>query len=93
MIIGLLTCRGFLYNAHSLKDKRSVIKSLLAKAKQRANVSAAEVEDHELWQRTTLSFVCVSNRKVVVEKELQHVLQLIDRNPDIEITETTYDWL
>ncbi len=93
MIVGLLTCRGFLYNAHSLKDKRSVIKSLLAKAKQRTNVSAAEVEDQELWQRTTLAFVSVSNSKVIVEKELQHVLQIIDRAPDIEITETIYDWL
>lgn len=93
MIVGLLTCQGFLYNAQSLKDKRSVIKSLLTKAKQRANVSAAEVGEQDLWQRTTLAFVSVSNRKVVVEKELQHVLQLIDRNPDIEITETTYEWL
>lgn len=93
MMIGLMTCRGFLYNAQSLKDKRSVIKSLLIRAKQRANVSAAEIADQDLWQRTTLAFVSISNNKVVVEKELHHVLQLLDHDPELEITDTTYEWL
>lgn len=93
MIVGLMTCHGFLYNALSLKDKRSVIKSLLKRSKNIANVSAAEVGNQDLWQRTTLAFVSVSGNKVIVENELRKILHLLDKDPELEITETSYEWL
>ncbi|TCP30291.1 hypothetical protein EV207_106114 [Scopulibacillus darangshiensis] len=93
MIIGVVRCECMLYNAQSLKDKRAVIKSILTKAKQRFNISAAEISFHEAWQRTELVFTSVANEKVAVERELQKAIKLIDQNGDIERTETIFEWL
>ena len=39
----------------SLKEKRHVLKTLIASLRSKFNVSVAEVDHHELWQRTTLA--------------------------------------
>ncbi|MGH7893314.1 MAG: DUF503 domain-containing protein, partial [Candidatus Binatia bacterium] len=39
---------------HSLKGKRSVLRSIKARVQQKFNVSIAECEDHDLWQRAVL---------------------------------------
>jgi uncharacterized protein YlxP (DUF503 family) len=44
----------------SLKEKRHVVKALTAAIRQRFNVSIAEVDHHDLWQRTTLGVSVVS---------------------------------
>ncbi|MFC7392590.1 DUF503 domain-containing protein [Scopulibacillus cellulosilyticus] len=93
MIIGVVRCECFIYNAHSLKDKRAVIKSILTKAKQRFNVSASEINYQDIWQRTELAFAAVSNSKVFVERELQRSLSLIDQHGEIERTDTVFEWL
>ena len=41
-----------MYGGHSLKDKRSIIRRVFAKLKQDFNVSVAELDYHDLWQRT-----------------------------------------
>ncbi|GGH82077.1 uncharacterized protein YlxP (DUF503 family) [Pullulanibacillus pueri] len=93
MIIGSLRCECLLYNAQSLKDKRSVIKSILGRTISRLNVACSEVGYQDTWQRTELAFVAVSTSKKVVEQEFAKVLRLIDQNTEIEITNTTFEWL
>ncbi|MBM7644389.1 uncharacterized protein YlxP (DUF503 family) [Scopulibacillus daqui] len=93
MIIGVVRCECFIYHAHSLKDKRAVIKSILTKAKQRFNVSASEIGYQDVWQRTELAFAAVSHSKVFVERELQRSLSLIDQHDGIERTDTVFEWL
>ena len=46
---------------HSLKGKRQVLKSLIARLHNRFNVSAAEIDDHDSWQIASLGVSCVSN--------------------------------
>lgn len=93
MIVGLVTCEGFLYNAHSLKEKRAVIQSLLTKSRNKYNLSASEVDYQDQWQRTKFAFVGVSTSRKVLENELAGALSLIDQHPEIERTETLYEWL
>lgn len=45
---------------HSLKEKRKVVKSLKDKLKSRFNVSVAEVNHQELWQRATIAIARVT---------------------------------
>ena len=48
----------------SLKEKRRIVKSLKDKVRARFNVSIAEVDNQDLWHRSTLGFALVcSNRK------------------------------
>ncbi|MDA3130572.1 DUF503 domain-containing protein [Aliibacillus thermotolerans] len=93
MIIGVVHCECYLYNTHSLKEKRSVIKSIMTRLKQTLNVAVAEVDYQELWQRTTISIVTINNNRIIAEKELQKALALIDRTAEMERMTTEYEWL
>ncbi|MDQ0270184.1 uncharacterized protein YlxP (DUF503 family) [Cytobacillus purgationiresistens] len=61
--------------------------------KQRYNVSAAEVDFQDTWQRTKIAITAVSSAKHATELELQNALKLIDSFPEIERTITDMDWL
>lgn len=93
MIIGVVRCECMLFSAHSLKEKRSVIKSILRKAADGHNLSASEVGYQDTWQRAELAFVCVGSSKVPVERELTRALAIIDFRTEIERIHTEYEWL
>jgi len=93
MIIGLAACECFIYNAHSLKDKRAVLQRIITRLRQRYNLSVAEVAYQDTWQRTKLAIVSVASSKVAVEKELNYALKLIDSFPEIERTITDIEWI
>jgi len=93
MIIGLAACECFIYNAHSLKDKRAVLQRIITRLRQRYNLSVAEVAYQDTWQRTKLAIVSVASSKVAVEKELNYALKLIDSFPEIERTITDMEWI
>lgn len=93
MIIGSAACELIIYDAQSLKEKRAVLQRLQSRLKQKFNVSVAEVDHQDLWQRTTIAIVTVSSARVVVEKELQRALQFVDSFPEVERTITEMEWL
>ncbi|WP_174735049.1 DUF503 domain-containing protein [Mesobacillus harenae] len=93
MVIGLAACECMIYNAHSLKDKRAVLQRITTRLKQKYNVSVAEVEFQDAWQRTKIAIAAVSSVQVAAERELQHALKLIDSFPEIERTITEIEWL
>jgi uncharacterized protein YlxP (DUF503 family) len=61
VVVGALTLTLHVPDSQSLKDKRQVISSLLARVRRQFNVAAAEVGDQDTWQLATLGFVCISN--------------------------------
>ncbi|ERN53273.1 DUF503 family protein [Alkalihalophilus pseudofirmus] len=93
MIIGSVRCELLIYDVHSLKEKRSVLKSLQTRLKQRFNLAVAETNFQDVWQRAELSIVTVSNQKVICERELERALKFIDIESEAERTLTTYEWL
>jgi uncharacterized protein YlxP (DUF503 family) len=79
--IGVLTLEIRLEQSHSLKDKRHVVRSLKDRLRQRFNVSVAEIDFQDLWQRAMVAAVTVSGdheyaRKLLdaVEKEASLLL-------------------
>lgn len=82
-----------IYNTHSLKDKRSVIKRLIARIRKDFNVSISEIDFQDLWQRTKFAIVTVANELLHAEKIIQEVINVIDNDPGIERTITTIDRL
>lgn len=82
-----------IYNTHSLKDKRSVIKPLIARIRKDFNVSISEIDFQDLWQRTKFAIVTVANELLHAEKIIQEVINVIDNDPGIERTITTIDRL
>lgn len=74
--------------SRSLKDKRSVVKSLVTRLQKQFNISIAEVGDHDLWQMATIGLACVSNHNNRVDEIISAAISLIERDfPTIEIVE------
>lgn len=88
-----MECEFFIPTAHSLKDKRAVVKSMLTRSRQKFNVSAAEIDHQNVWQRTRLAFVIVSSSKEVADKEMAQVLYYLESNPAWECLEIEKEYL
>ncbi|MDD2552978.1 MAG: DUF503 domain-containing protein [Desulfotomaculaceae bacterium] len=86
MIIGVLTLQLHLGEANSLKDKRRILKSLIARIKNRFNVSVAEVGQQELWQCSTLGISMVSCEQAHVHKVLAAVVNFVEAQGSVLIT-------
>jgi uncharacterized protein len=71
--IGVLTLELRLENSHSLKEKRHVVLSLKERLRHKFNVSVAEIDYQDLWQRSVVAAVTVSSDRVHAEKVLQGV--------------------
>jgi hypothetical protein len=88
-----MECEFFIPTAHSLKDKRAVVKSMLTRSRQKFNVSAAEIDHQNVWQRTRIAFVIVSSSKEMADKEMAQVLYYLESNPAWECLEIEKEYL
>lgn len=73
MFIGVARYDIFIPEARSLKDKRRVLRSITAKVQQKFQVSVAEVDYQDLWQRAGVGISCVSGTVDQCRKVLQEV--------------------
>lgn len=78
MIVGMMRIELRIPGNSSLKGKRQVVKSLIARLHNRYNVSAAEVEDQDVWQTAVVGVVCVTNSARHADEILRHVLAFIE---------------
>ena len=70
----------------SLKGKRRVVKSMVTRITREFNVSVAEVEDQDLWQRAVLGVACVSSSASYAHGQLERVVQWIEAQRfDVEL--------
>ena len=72
-VIGILTLDIHVEESQSLKDKRHVVKSLKDRLRDRFNVSVAEIDGLDSWQRAVVAAVTVSSDRVRAEQILQAV--------------------
>jgi uncharacterized protein YlxP (DUF503 family) len=77
LTVGVLRVAIRLPENHSLKGKRQVLKSLVARLHNRFNVSAAEIDDHDSWQMATLGVSCVSRDDRHADEVLAAVIAFI----------------
>jgi uncharacterized protein len=71
--VAVLTLEIIVEHAHSLKEKRHVVKSLKDRLRQRFNVSVAEIDGLDSWQRSVVAIAAVSNERTHVEQTLHTV--------------------
>ena len=77
MTVGICTIYLRIPASHSLKDKRQVLKSLMARVRKDFNVSIAEVEQQDAWQAATLGVSCVSSEPAYVHGLLTKVVEAV----------------
>jgi uncharacterized protein YlxP (DUF503 family) len=79
MPIGCLTLEIHLPESHSLKDKRQVIRSLKDRLRHRFNVSVAELDGQDTWQRSVVGIVAISADAAYLEHSLRSALELAEQ--------------
>jgi uncharacterized protein YlxP (DUF503 family) len=86
MHIGVCTIELRLPGNGSLKGKRSVVKSVVARVGREFNVSIAEVDAQDAWQRAVLGVACVSSSAGYAHGLLEQVVRWIEENrPDVDL--------
>lgn len=85
LIIASCTLKLIIYEAHSLKEKRQVIKSLMGRLASRYNISIAEIGLNESWQTSLIGFACVTNSTDYGNEIVSKVINFIDGDTRVEI--------
>ena len=93
MTIGLLTTELQIEEADSLKDKRQILKSLLAHLRSEFNISATEVGDHDIWRRATIGVAVVATDNAFAHQVLDKVIDHIESNPRVDLGHSEIEML
>lgn len=88
LVIGILRVELRLPGACSLKDKRSVIKSILERSRNRFSVSSAEIEKQDNIREAVLAFTYVGNAAPFVESVMHKVEDFVASFPECEIVDS-----
>jgi uncharacterized protein len=84
VVVGVLKLTLFLPENHSLKGKRGVINKIKARVANTFNVSIAECDGQDLWQRAVLGVCQIGADAPYVDGTLRQVVRFID---DMQIAE------
>ncbi|MBE2270330.1 MAG: DUF503 domain-containing protein [Anaerolinea sp.] len=84
--IGLCTLELHLPGVESLKDKRSILKSLLKRLHNTFNVATSEVDYHDTWDASVIAIVTVTTSTHHIDQTLSTIINWIEKNyPDAQI--------
>ena len=86
MIIGTLELELRFPQPQSLKEKRTILKSLVTRIRNQFNVAIAEVDGMDLWQASSLVVAAVGKETKQINEILDHVTNFIQSLHDVEIT-------
>jgi uncharacterized protein YlxP (DUF503 family) len=96
MPVAQLTLEIRIEHAHSLKDRRQVVRSLKDQLRQGFNVSVAELDEAVTWQSATVGLVAISGSRDYLRgqmDELERAAQRMIRELGAEITDSWWDFL
>ena len=85
IFVGICQVELLLPQAQSLKDKRFVLNSLKTRLGNKFNISIAEVDQNDLWQRATLGMATVANERKFIDQVFTKILSLLDAEAGIEV--------
>lgn len=72
-------------DAQSLKDKRSVVKSMINRMKGKYNISIAEIEENDMINKGVIGIGVVGNNRFLCRQILERVIKEIEEQYEIEI--------
>jgi hypothetical protein len=79
--------------AHSLKDKRSVVRGLKESLRTRFNASVSEFGYQDKWQRALIGICMISGNRKKLETDLGQIELFCHELHNVEIIEISKDWL
>lgn len=91
MRVGVLRVRFMIMDAHSLKEKRMVMRSLKDRLASQFNISVAEVGSNDKWQVGELGIATVANDGKFVSSVVEEVKNFIQRHPAVRLIDWDVD--
>lgn len=80
MIVGVMTAQLHMQGVTSLKEKRSIVKSLIGRLKSRFNASIAEVDHQDNKTSAVIGIAVVSNNNRFVNKQLDKIIDFMHKD-------------
>jgi uncharacterized protein YlxP (DUF503 family) len=88
MVIGIGKITFRLSDCHSLKGKRKIVKSIIARVQNNFNTSIAEVDLNDVHQRAEIGFALAGNDRRRINSELDKLFEFIENLQLAEIIDT-----
>lgn len=93
MPVGVMTLEIRIPYAHSLKEKRAVLRKLRDRLRSRFNLAVAELDHQETWQRATLGVVSISSSRRNLEQVLESALRESEKILGRELEDHFIDYI
>lgn len=88
MIVATCVIKLQLDGVRSLKEKRSIIKSIMARLRRNFNVATAEIDQQDVWQTAVIGLTTIGNDTAYLHGLLQTAVNWIEESrPDIPLIE------
>ena len=96
MPVAQLTLEIRIEHAHSLKDRRQVVRSLKDQLRQGFNISVAELDEAVTWQSATVGIVAISGSRDYLRGQMEEVERAaarMTRELGAEIADSWWDFV
>ena len=87
MDIAVMTFRLHAPWVHSLKEKRMIVKSLVAKLQNRYHVSAAEIDEQDTHRIIVIGIAAIVPNNALADSMMDDISKFIEQNTEAEILE------
>ncbi len=91
-MVGYFQVELFIPGALSLKEKRFVVKSVKDRLRNKFNVSVAELDGNDAWQRSLLGIALVSNDHKLIESSFNRILSVLDNDDRFEVIDRQIEY-
>ena len=89
MKIATITFRLRVPWVHSLKEKRMIVKSLVAKLQNKFHVSAAEIDEQDVHQIIVIGVASIVPHNAMADSLMDEISEFVESNTEAEIVEET----
>ncbi len=72
---------------HSLKEKRMIVKSIMAKTKNKFNVSVSEIEDQDIHQSIVIGICGIAPDSKIADSMIEKITEFIEINTEAQIVD------
>jgi uncharacterized protein YlxP (DUF503 family) len=89
VVVGVMRIELFIPESGSLKTKRFAVKSIKDRLKSKFNISVAEVDNGDKWQRASIGICGVSNDRQFLETMLNKALDLVYGDRRVQVIDSS----
>jgi hypothetical protein len=88
VVVGVALITFRLHECHSLKEKRRIVKAIIARLRNNFNASVAEVADNDVHQRAVIGFSLIGNDQGLINSKIDKMFNLAEELGLAEVVDT-----